>query len=106
MPLIACMLAAAFWLMRSSPAGTWLGLIFIGGVEPLLNSSINPVSAPCSSKSSTCILVREPLSTIQPLLAVVLTMCSSWLDILFSCSCGDNKLRTIPNGRPLRKYAK
>ena len=100
------MVAAAFWAIRSKPVGIVLGLIFIGGVVPRAYSTTRPVSAPCSSRSSVVIPTKDPLSTIQPLLAVVFTICSSWELILLSCSCGDNKFLTIPKGLPLRKYAK
>ena len=33
-------------------------------------------------------LSSDPASMIQPLLAVVLMMCSSWLSALLSCCCG------------------
>ena len=43
----------------------------------IVNTTANPVSAPCSSKSSGVIPTKDPDSTIQPLLAVVFTICSS-----------------------------
>jgi hypothetical protein len=42
----------------------------------------------------------------QPLFAVVLMTCSSWLEALFSSSCGPSRFSTMPIVRPWRKYGK
>src|SRR5690606_5135011 len=95
-PLISRMAMLAFSLMRSRPVGTVLGCIFCGGSLPRAWTKTSPVSAPRCSSSSSVMLTSDPSSTVQPLLAVVLTMCSSWLRILFRYSCGPTRLRTMP----------
>ena len=50
--------------------------------------------------------VSAPLFTFQPLFAVVFTTCSSWLETLFSSSCGSSRFSTRPSVRPWRKYGK
>ena len=105
-PEISLMLLAAFWPMRSRPVGIWFGWIFAGAADPRLYSNTRPVWAPRSWRSSDVIPFKEPVSTTQPLLAVVFTICSSCEEILFNCSWGERRLRTIPNGLPRLKYGK
>ena len=104
-PEIDLMCSSALYDTRSSPQR---GSGSAGFSRWLMSSSSTTRAglAPRCSSSAVDMLVSALRFTFQPELAEVFTTCSSWLETLFSSSCGPSRFSHEPTVRPRRKYGK